>query len=209
MGHRYLFPCFHISCPFPSNLTLRISPKRFRRSHHSRMYRSVHRHDHRGRRSGLRITKKKCLNGHISTMSGDAYQIVNNVSDIHRVLTSSQKQSRFSFLAPTNPSPGRFKSAEKANPIGGVADIFAERGGKSLRTRIGMVPSSEGSWAYVSSLKEQGPAKVDPRLSGTARERSAICSNLPRTGRAGLLIWSISAAAYDERIEWQTKQDPS
>ena len=92
----------------------------------------------------------KCLSGHISIMSGDAYQIVNNLSDTHRILTSSQNGSRFSFLAPANPPPGldfrtsTFAVSSTCQPISEHCDL-TDNGNFSFPLRYHCSPSFQGN----------------------------------------------------------------
>jgi len=94
--------------------------------------------------------QRLCLSGHISIMSGDAYQIVNNLSDTHRVLTSSQNGSRFSFLAPANPPPGldfrtsTFAVSSKCQPISEHCDLIGD-GNATYPFRYNCSPSFQGN----------------------------------------------------------------
>lgn len=109
------------------------------------------------------VLQKRCLLGHIGTMSGDAYQIMNNVSDTHRVLTSSQNGSRFSFLAPANPPPGldfrtsTFAVSSACQPISGLCNL-ADTGNYSFPLRYDCSPDFQGnsssSYALNPDLRE-------------------------------------------------------
>jgi len=94
-------------------------------------------------------SQSKCLAAYIGMMSGDAYQIVNNVSDTHRVLTSSLHGARFSYLAPANPPPGldfktsTFAISSTCQPISKHCDL-TDNGNFSFPFRYDCSPSFRG-----------------------------------------------------------------